>query len=75
METLDTSVAKNIHITERFSLNLRVDAFNTLNHANFHDPNVNIPQRNAAGQLLGTTANITSAYDPRRLQLGAKLIF
>jgi len=72
---LDTSIAKNIHISERFSLNLRVDAFNTLNHANFYDPNVNIPQRNAAGQLVGTTANITRAYDPRRLQLGAKLIF
>jgi hypothetical protein len=75
MVNLDTSLSKDIRLTERFSLDLRVDAFNTLNHPNFHDPNVNIPQRNAEGQLLGTTANIVSAYDPRRLQLGAKFMF
>lgn len=48
-------------------LELRLEAFNFLNRANFRAPNGN---RSAGG--FGT---ITSTYDPRQLQLGAKITF
>lgn len=46
---------------------LRMEVFNLINRANFRAPNGN---RSAAG--FGT---ITSTYDPRQLQLGAKFVF
>lgn len=48
-------------------LELRVEAFNVFNRANFTAPNGNI---SSAG--FGT---ITSTYDPRQVQLGARLVF
>jgi len=46
---------------------MRVESFNTFNHTQFQNINANTNDPNF-GQ-------VTSAYDPRVLQLGAKLSF
>ena len=45
----------------------RIEAFNLLNRTNFRAPNGN--------RSAGAFGTITSTYDPRQLQLGARLIF
>ena len=64
---LDLSLAKRFAVTEKVRLQLRAEAFNATNTANFGFPGSNI---NGAG--VGT---ITSADEPRRLQFALKLIF
>ncbi len=63
----DFSTFKDFQFSERIGLQFRAEFFNIFNHANFNNPNraVDIP----AG---GT---ITSARDPRQVQLGLKLLF
>jgi len=65
---IDMVLSKRVTMPWRQSqLELRLEAFNLLNRTNFRAPNGN---RSAAG--FGT---ITSTYDPRQLQLGAKITF
>jgi hypothetical protein len=58
---------KNINFTESKSLELRFEAFNIFNHAQFQNPDGNIDSSN-----FGI---ITAANAPRILQLGARLHF
>jgi hypothetical protein len=58
---------KTFSITEYVNLQMRVESFNTFNHTQFQNINANTNDPNF-GQ-------VTSAYDPRVLQLGAKLAF
>jgi hypothetical protein len=78
---LDMTLSKVTAITERLKLEIRVDAFNVFNHAEFADPITNIasPQ---FGQIVATGSNNTiSSADPssipknRILQLAAKITF
>jgi hypothetical protein len=78
---LDMTLSKVTAITERLKLEIRVDAFNVFNHAEFADPITNIasPQ---FGQIVATGSNNTSSSaDPssipknRILQLAAKITF
>jgi len=66
---LDFVASKNfmLPIGPRTSVQIRIEAFNLLNRTNFTAPNGN---RSAAG--FGT---ITSTYDARQIQLGAKVTF
>lgn len=59
-------VFKNFRVRERFRLQLRGEAFNVLNHTNFNGIQMGV--RNVFGQ-------VTSTYDNRQLQVGAKLYF
>jgi len=72
---LDMSIAKTTAITERLKLEIRADAFNLLNHAEFADPITNIasPQ---FGQIVATGSNV-SGNSPlsRVLQLAARFTF
>lgn len=64
----DANLYKNTNLTERVSVQFRAEAFNVLNHTNL----------NGFGSLrLGSSAfgKITSARDPRIMQLALKLIF
>jgi hypothetical protein len=58
---------KTFAFTERLRFELRGESYNTWNH----------PQRNAVDLGIGDAdfGKVTSAYDPRVFQLGAKLVF
>jgi hypothetical protein len=67
---LDVSLAKTTPLyRERITLELRVDAFNVLNHTEFNNLD------NNAQDIGSTFGQVTGAYDPRILQLGAHLRF
>ena len=64
----DASLFKNTKISERLGLQFRAEGFNVLNHTNFNNP--------ASGNIHSSLyAKITSARDPRQIQLALKLIF
>jgi Carboxypeptidase regulatory-like domain len=76
---LDASLARSVRMTERFSLEVRLEAFGATNTPQFFFNNTNGTPAGgtAAGTTLGSTSfgQITSASGGRVLQLGAKLIF
>ncbi len=61
------SLFKTFSLGEARGLELRFESFNTFNHTEFH----NIDN----GTTDANFGQVTSAYDPRTLQLGAKLHF
>lgn len=63
----DMTLAKVTRITESKELELRVEAFNLFNHAQFGNPDGNINSN--------TFGIISSARDPRIVQLGARFTF
>ena len=63
----DVGLLKTNHIGERFSTQFRAEFFNVFNHVNFNGPSANL-----SSASLG---RITSAGDPRILQLALKLQF
>jgi hypothetical protein len=64
---LDLGIVRTIPITERVGLNLRGEAFNAFNRANFNNPNATIGTAPA-----GT---ISSTQPARIIQLAAKIVF
>ncbi|HEY7212322.1 MAG TPA: carboxypeptidase-like regulatory domain-containing protein, partial [Bryobacteraceae bacterium] len=64
----DVSVLKNFTIVERVKAQLRGEFFNMPNHTNFLNPATNI-------SIPSTVGRITSAGDPRQVQLGIKFLF
>jgi hypothetical protein len=72
----DASIIKNIRITERVRFQIRAEAFNVLNRANFSITNqftqANI-NSNTFGRLLATPSTTTGA--PRVLQFAGRLEF
>jgi hypothetical protein len=64
---VDLALAREFKLMERLALHVRGEAFNALNHPNFNGPNGNIASSNF-GQ-------ITTASDPRILQVSMKLVF
>ena len=81
----DFSLFKTTEITERFKLQLRAEGFNVLNHVNYGLPGTTftgaanpVVNGNGVGGGLNTSGSfgvITTAADPRSIQLAAKLIF
>jgi hypothetical protein len=68
LQVLDTSLYKAFRIRESHTLQVRFEAFNTLNHPNWNAPSTNplVPSR------FGV---ITSARDMRQLQFALKYLF
>jgi hypothetical protein len=64
---LDLGVVKDFAPQERFKAQLRFEMFNALNHANFNNP--------SSSRTSGTFMQITSAQDPRILQLALRFAF
>ncbi len=60
------ALLKSTKITESKELQLRFEAFNLFNHAQFMNP---------TGEINSTFGVVTSARDPRILQVGAKFFF
>lgn len=68
LQQLDSSLFKTFSLTERFKLQLRIDAFNTFNHPNFNAPDANVGDP-TMGQIFSTSV------DNRRMQFGLRLFF
>jgi hypothetical protein len=66
----DLSVFKNTKMSERVNLQFRLEAFNVWNHTNWSS--VDGTYSTAEGNTFG---QVTSARDPRLVQLGLKLSF
>ena len=64
---LDVALSRQFKVREQMGLQVRAEAFNSLNHPNFGLPNGNI-----SSSAFGT---ITGAFDPRILQASMKLTF
>jgi hypothetical protein len=62
------SLFKSTHITEKLAAQLRVEAFNIFNHAQFGVPNL-VYGTPTFGQISSTQV------DGRRLQLGLRVTF
>jgi hypothetical protein len=62
------SVSKRLRFTERMTLQLRMEAYNVLNHPVFGPPNTT-----ATNVAFGTIT--TQANKPRIIQLGARFVF
>lgn len=74
----DMALLKDTLIRERMNLEFRAEFFNTFNHAQFNLPDGNITDTQTVspdtGRLQGF-GTITSARDPRIMQLSLKLLF
>jgi hypothetical protein len=64
---MDTSLSKNFRVVEQHRVQLRLDAFNLPNRANFGDPNATLTSP-AFGR-------VQSAGAGRVLQVSAKYLF
>jgi hypothetical protein len=64
----DMALLKETKITESTQLQFRAEAFNVFNHAQFTNPSGNIDN-------TGVFGFVTSARDPRIMQLALKLLF
>ena len=75
---MDASLFKNIPLTETTRLQLRMEAFNVFNRANF-DPNLfnGSFQPNASVLNINspTFGQINNTFDPRILQFAARFEF
>jgi hypothetical protein len=67
------ALSKDIHFTESKFLELRLETFDTFNHANFAQPDANVGDPNF-GRVLGV-AQISTNGDGRVVQLGGKIYF
>jgi carboxypeptidase family protein len=66
-QSVNASLIKNTNLTEKINLQLRGEVFNLFNR-----PNFNLPDNFLGSPTFG---QITSARDPRHVQLGVKLLF
>ena len=66
---LDTSLIRQVSISERVKLDIRGDAFNLLNHTAFATPAVSISNAATFGQITST------ANSARQLEFSARLKF
>jgi hypothetical protein len=74
-QTWNTSIFKNFKFRERLTVQFRAEAYNTFNHTNFNAVDTTI-QYNASGVNTRTSAaNVTSARDPRIMQLALRVTF
>ncbi len=71
---VDAAVLKNTSITERFNLQLRVEAFNLFNHTQFSQPD-NLLQDSTFGQSTSTITRPDGTTSARQLQVALKLLF
>jgi hypothetical protein len=74
----DMALMKNIHITERFRLQLRAEAFNLFNRPQFNQPGGVISDPNVAGNFERSTSTITRSdgtTSNRQIQVAAKVFF
>ena len=64
---LDGALVRMFPVTERVKVQFRAEAFNILNHVNANSPVITVSS--------GNFGQVTSAQDPRILQLALKVVF
>jgi Carboxypeptidase regulatory-like domain/TonB dependent receptor len=70
LDNYDMAILKNIRLTESKSVQLRLEAFNVFNHAQFFGP------QSVDGNISsGTFGQVINGDPPRLVQLGAKFFF
>jgi len=69
INNLDASILKNFNVTESIYLQLRLEAFNALNHPTFDAAQVSSPVSSSFG-VINKQANLS-----RQVQLGARLVW
>lgn len=70
MENFDMALSKNVRFTERLSMQLRLETFNTFNHTQFFGP------ATVDGEITSSAfGQVVSADSPRLMQLAAKIFF
>ncbi|KAA6463414.1 TonB-dependent receptor [Acidobacteria bacterium AB60] len=76
-ENWDLAAIKNIKVVERVSFQLRGEFFNAFNHESFGNSGGNASTSGGVDHSLADSSfgQITSGHSPRRIQIGAKLIF
>lgn len=72
---LDLGLRKSVQLTEKVRLQLRMDAFNALNHARFQLPDASVDPSNVYFGVLGGSGNLSAANKPRAVQLSGKITF
>ena len=75
-----TALYKSFAVTERAHFELRFESFNTFNHTEPNNLNVSYSPQNGNGfsSILNkgnTFGQVTTAWDPRNLELGGKFVF
>ena len=75
--TWDTSLLKDIRITEKLSLKLGFDFFNVLNHPLFQDPPLNFLDRSSFGVISSQPGDPANGdyWTARRVQVSLRLEF
>ncbi len=73
----DLAAIKNTKIVERLNFQLRAEFFNAWNHESFGSAGGNASTSGGVDNNLADSSfgQITAGHSPRRIQLGAKLIF
>jgi hypothetical protein len=66
---IDASLFKTLQIKERASLQVRIEAYNVLNHPSFGNPNADFTDKQTFGKVTGTSSGA------REMQFAVKLIF
>jgi hypothetical protein len=71
----NTSVFKNFRVKERLQFQLRAEAYNTFNHTQFSGVGTSIQFNSKGVNSTASAGTLTSARDPRYLQLALRLMF
>jgi Carboxypeptidase regulatory-like domain len=71
---VDLSGEKDTKLFENLNFNLRVDAFDILNHPNFGQPSGNV-QSSTFGQISATRFATSDGGSSRQLQISGKFVF
>ena len=72
---IDLSVIKSTRFRERWNVQLRAESFNFLNHVNRLEPNGTFVPGPSGTNISSTFRTITSARDPRKVQVELKVSF
>jgi hypothetical protein len=72
---VDASLSRNFPVYKRVAFDLRLEAFNVINHPNFSTSSATGAAAYTTGLNSGTFGNITGALDPRIFQLAGKFVF
>lgn len=72
---IDMSLFKTTSLYREMSLQLRIEAFDVLNHPNFAMPNGSFSPGTNGLNANGAFGEVTSVNNNRQVQLGAKIVF